>query len=65
VVLFQLTQPNFKKLQNPLTDLPPCVIIPIMAFEQEPVVERLSIRELSVGERQLLGFGEFLLQVAN
>lgn len=33
-------------------------------LEQEPVAKVPSIRELSVGARQLLGFGEFILLVA-
>ena len=34
------------------------------AFEQEPVSVASGIRELSVGARQLLDLGEFLLQAA-
>jgi hypothetical protein len=35
-----------------------------MAFEQEPVIKVSGIRELSVGARQLLDFGEFILLAA-
>jgi len=34
-------------------------------FEQESVTKNSNIRELSVGARQLFGFGEFLLLVAD
>ena len=34
-------------------------------FEQEPVTKKPCSRELSVGARQLLGFGEFILLVAD
>ena len=42
-----------------------CDIMLVMAFEQEPVPKIPCIRELSVGARQLLGFGEFILRAAD
>ena len=54
-----------EKRKNPLTGASFCGIMPSMTLEQEPVAEILSIRELSGGARQLLGFGEFLLLVAD
>lgn len=42
-----------------------CDIMLVMTFEQELVPKIPCIRELSVGARQLLGFGEFILRVAD
>ena len=37
----------------------------VMTFDQEPVTKIPNFRELSGGARQLFGFGEFLLLVAD
>ena len=50
---------------NNLTNINIYDTIFIMTFEQEPVTKKPNIRELSDGARQLLGFGEFILLVAD
>ena len=47
-----------------MTNVRVWVIIFLITLEQEPVTKRPGIRELSVGARQLRGFGEFILLVA-
>ena len=42
-----------------------CGTIQLIMLEQEPVAGIPGIRELSEGARQLSGFGEFLLLVAD
>ena len=54
-----------ESLYSCLTEVLVCGIIRLITFEQEPVTKSLNNRELSVGARQLLGFGEFLLRVAD
>ena len=48
-----------------MTEVLVCDIMYLMTFEQESVTNIPNIRELSGGARQLLGFGEFLLLVAD
>ena len=56
---------NQKEQNALLTEEKNCGIIPIITFEQEPVTKIPGGRELSVGARQWLGVGEFLLRVAD